>query len=205
MTSKRPNACTDDARQLSIDHLASYKKVPVVKNFGSQCFRSPSNDFSSISSTDSEESLPPHQRDVSLHIYDSRPETEPNAEEDDEISACTRNSPRCTPSAPLSTSRQTRSSSIESASIKLLLSSTDEQQTPQTLPPACHRPSSNPFKSMGSKPSQQQRAKRISSSNCPYSPSTPKHSPRIREKLSKCNINEAAMLFSLSSIDKKQK
>lgn len=179
---------------MSEDHFALYRKVPVKL----ETFRSSEINFSSIFSTDSEESVISYPE--SSDIFDP----DPDAEEDDEIPLWIRNSPK----ACLTRSHHINSFASKSAALRLVRLDSAELPPPPQSSSISPRPSSNPLGSTHLKAvsiSQLQRARRNNTNYCPYVSTPPKSSARIREKLNRCNINEAAILFSLSSIGRKDK
>jgi hypothetical protein len=183
---------------ISADHFAFYKKVPVKRDI----FRNSETNFSSIYSADSDDTLISYpERSI---IFDA----DPDAEEDDEIPLWIRNSPK----ACLTRSHHINSINAFSSkpgTLRLVrVEPVELLPPPQQLKSMSPRPSSNPIGSSHLKAmsvSQLQRARRNNNSYCPYTATPPKSSARIREKLNRCNINEAAILFSLSSIGKKEK
>ena len=188
----------DTQPSISADHFALYKKVPVKRDI----FRSSETNFSSIFSTDSEDTVISYPE--SSIIFDP----DPDAEEDDEIPLWIRNSPK----ACLTRSHHINSANAFSSKLGPLrlvrVEPAELPPPPQQLKSMSPRPSSNPVGSTHLKAisvSQLQRARRNNTNYCPYISTPPKSSARIREKLNRCNINEAAILFSMSSIGKKDK
>lgn len=188
-------------RSISSDHFALYKKVPVKRDI----LRSSETNFSSIFSADIEDAVVSYP-ETSI-IFDA----DPDAEEDDEIPLWIRNSPKAC------LTRSHHINSINAFSNKpeayrlVRVEPAELSPPPQQLQSMSPRPSSNPVGSSHLKAmsvSQLQRARRNNTNYCPYTstpPKSSKSSARIREKLNPCNINEAAILFSMSSIGKKEK
>jgi hypothetical protein len=200
-----PDPPPDVENAFSIGHLASYKKVRVLKDSKDCRIHRPENKFFSISSTTVDGGSESHGSESALHSMPLNSTSDPNTEEEDEIPDWSK--------APLKTplrrscrghlsSSTSGSSSSSSSSAAIVDCSTSNPAVDLTL-----RPSSNPFRESTSlkavSVSQQQRARRNNTNYSPYLASKLKSSERIIEKLNRCNINEAVPPPSLYTTEKK--
>ena len=201
MSSSDPPPDVESA--FSIDHLASYKKVRVLRDSTDGRIHRPENKFLSICSADVEVGSKSHDSAAAVSVFvDST--SDPNMEEDDEIPDWTR-SPlkiplrRSSRGQPCSSTSGGGSTSSSAAII--------DHTTSNTALDVNSRPSSNPFRERTSLKaisiSDQQRARRNNTNYSPYLASKLKSSERIIEKLNRCNINEAVPSPSLYTTEKK--
>ena len=185
------------------EHSAFYRKVPLKIDKLDSVRRSPESIFLAIfdgvgDSEDGKTPTPGSPVCILEEPIHSDPCTE--TEEEEEIPAWIRYMPR-THSQGYSTSSTANGSGHVSSHLDLDLS----EQLPHSARNVKQRPSSNPFGSTSLKAtsvSRQQREKRLNE-NGPYKYIQSRERIKdIKDKLSRCNVGEASMLLSMSSIDK---
>lgn len=175
------------------EHSAFYKKVPLKTDLNVR--ESPETIFLAIFAGENEDSGKPLSTGAASCV--PHPTTAVDVgvetEEDEEIPAWIRYLPKGLEKSHCSTSNSSGTAGNSAETVENLA---------HVLKKVNQRPSSNPFGSTSLKAtsvSSQLREKRLND-NAPYRSNQLRE--KIKDKLNRCNVGEASMLLSLSSIDK---